>query len=306
MSATIYRASCVSRSSSPKSGLRRPDPLVNPDTIQRQLNRILGSRSLANDLQDARGSQLEGYTVGSNPCPRTAAACTKTTLAVSSRRSSIGSPLQQPLRRVLDAGCGFSLPLDFPPTVELVGLDASAEALAKNENIDEAIVGDIETHEFDAGSFDAVLCWTVLEHLERPELALRKFSRTLRPGGLLIIGVPNIWSIKGVITKTTPHSFHVWVYRHLLGHRDAGRPGSGPYRTYLKLAVSPGRLTRLAHANDLELVYAKSYGSPPEQLPVMMRRAWNGVAAVLKLALLGKVDPNASEYAVVFRKTGQV
>ena len=86
---------------------------------------------------------------------------------------------QQPLRRVLDAGCGFSLPLDFPPTVELVGLDASAEALAKNENVDEAVVGDIETHEFDA-SFDAVLFWTVLEHLERPELALRKFSRTLR------------------------------------------------------------------------------------------------------------------------------
>jgi SAM-dependent methyltransferase len=208
----------------------------------------------------------------------------------------------QPLRRVLDAGCGFELPLDFPPSVELVGLDSSAEAMAKNENIDDAIVGDLETVELEEKSFDAVLCWTVLEHLERPDLALRNLARALRPGGLLIIGVPNVWSLKGLITKATPHRFHVWVYRRLLGHPDAGRPGVAPYRTHLKLVISPRGLVRLARANHLELLYAKAYGEAPEQLPAALRRAWTGLARGLELLLLRKHDPNASEYAAVFRK----
>jgi SAM-dependent methyltransferase len=208
----------------------------------------------------------------------------------------------QPLRRVLDAGCGFELPLDFPPSVELVGLDSSAEAMAKNENLDDAIVGDLETVELDEKSFDAVLCWTVLEHLERPELALRNLAHALRPGGLLIIGVPNVWSLKGLITKVTPHRFHVWVYRHLLGHPDAGKPGVGPYRTYLKLVISPRRLTRLARANHLELLYAQMYGEAPNQLPAALRRAWTGLARGFGVLLLGKHDPSASEYAAVFRK----
>lgn len=46
---------------------------------------------------------------------------------------------------MVDVGCGTALPLDFPPTVHLVGLDISREALAANENPDEAIVADIET-----------------------------------------------------------------------------------------------------------------------------------------------------------------
>jgi SAM-dependent methyltransferase len=208
----------------------------------------------------------------------------------------------QPLRRVLDAGCGYELPLDFPPSVELVGLDESAEAMAKNENIDAAIIGDLETARLDEGSFDAVLCWTVLEHLERPQEALRNLVRALRPGGLLIVGVPNIWSIKGLITKATPHRFHVWAYRRLLGHADAGNAGVAPYRTYLRLAISPRALARFARASNLELLYANAYGETPGQLPRLLRGAWTGAARALSGLLLGKVDPNASEYAAVFRK----
>jgi SAM-dependent methyltransferase len=209
---------------------------------------------------------------------------------------------EKPLRRVLDAGCGYELPLDFPSNVHLVGIDTSAEALAKNENVDDAIVGDLETYDLGEGTYDAVICWTVLEHLKRPEAALHHFARALRAGGLLIIGVPNIWSIKGLVTKATPHRFHVWAYRHLFGDSDAGKPGSAPYRAHLKLAISPGRLTQLARADKLEVVYARRYGSPPDELPAAVLKVWNGLAAVVRFALLGKIDPNASEYAVVFRK----
>lgn len=39
--------------------------------------------------------------------------------------------------------------------------------------------------------FDVILCFEVLEHIRDDELVLRKLSRLLLPGGLLLISVPN-------------------------------------------------------------------------------------------------------------------
>jgi SAM-dependent methyltransferase len=44
---------------------------------------------------------------------------------------------------------------------------------------------------FESGSFDAVTCVEGLEHLENPWGALREFRRVLRPGGRLIVSIPN-------------------------------------------------------------------------------------------------------------------
>src|SRR6476620_9793471 len=100
----------------------------------------------------------------------------------------------QPLNRVLDVGCGYELSVDMPASVHLVGLDVSAEALERNENLDEKMLGDIRRVEFPAGTFDAIICWTVIEHLPDPEDALRSFATWLRGGGVLVVGMPNLWS----------------------------------------------------------------------------------------------------------------
>jgi SAM-dependent methyltransferase len=43
------------------------------------------------------------------------------------------------------------------------------------------------------GSFDAIVCTQVLEHIPRPLQALHEFHRVLRPGGVLMATVPFAW-----------------------------------------------------------------------------------------------------------------
>ena len=206
--------------------------------------------------------------------------------------------------RVLDAGCGYALPVDFGTHVHLIGLDASPEALAKNENIDEGVVGDLESYPFSASEFDAVLCWTVLEHLDAPHVALANMARSLKPSGLLIVGIPNLWSLKALITKLTPHRFHVWVYRRVFGIQEAGTPGHGPYRTYLRLDIAPDNLEKLAHMAGLERVYSATY-RPTLGLPTAVRLPWSVAGTAGRVLSLGQWDPEASEHVAVFRKRAE-
>jgi len=45
--------------------------------------------------------------------------------------------------------------------------------------------------DFPDGSFDIVYCYHVLEHIDRPLLALQEMQRVLKDGGQLLVGVPN-------------------------------------------------------------------------------------------------------------------
>src|SRR5215471_5798075 len=44
--------------------------------------------------------------------------------------------------------------------------------------------------------FDFITCLEGLEHIENPQQAMREFARLLRPGGTLIVSVPNILNIE--------------------------------------------------------------------------------------------------------------
>ena len=45
-------------------------------------------------------------------------------------------------------------------------------------------------------SFDYVTCLEGLEHIENPQQAMREFARVLKPGGHVIVSVPNILNIE--------------------------------------------------------------------------------------------------------------
>ncbi len=106
--------------------------------------------------------------------------------------------------RVLEAGCGSLERVRFAPDAHVVGMDIEPVRIENNSTIDEGIVGDVETYDFEPESFDAVVCWYVFEHLHDPLAALVRFAKALRPGGILVLAFPNLLSPKGLVTKSRP------------------------------------------------------------------------------------------------------
>ena len=63
-------------------------------------------------------------------------------------------------------------------------------------------------------TYDAVVLWHVAEHLRTPEQTVRGIARLLRPGGVLLIAVPNFGSPEARIGRAG--WFHLDVPRHLV------------------------------------------------------------------------------------------
>jgi SAM-dependent methyltransferase len=203
--------------------------------------------------------------------------------------------------RVLDAGCGREIKGPLFPGAYVVGIDVDEAALARNHEVDEKIVGDIQSYPFADDFFDAITCFDVLEHLREPERALANLARALKPGGEIHVGIPNVSSPKGIATKLTPHRFHIWFYRHVVGDRTAGARGFGPYKTYLRWSLRPTALDRLARRAGLKLVSVEhSEGSFFAAFWTRHRVSWALVRAIWRVAGLG--NPRWTDCTVVMRK----
>lgn len=209
--------------------------------------------------------------------------------------------------RVLEAGCGeFPSPLGLDGRAHIVGIDVSPQQLERNEWADEKILGDITTHDFAAAGFDVIVCWDVLEHLPNPEAALERFVSAVRPGGLVVIKVPNVLSGKGLITKLSPHWFHVLVYKHVFGYPNPGVGDRPPFRTFLRLAIAPRALRRFAERQGMLIEMCGTYEADKQQFvrgkARLTGRPWRLVRNLIRLATLGYVDPEATELIFVMRK----
>lgn len=55
------------------------------------------------------------------------------------------------------------------------------------------VVGDIHRMPLTTDSVDAIICYSVLEHVQDPGQALREIHRVLKPGGELLFYVPSIY-----------------------------------------------------------------------------------------------------------------
>ena len=98
-------------------------------------------------------------------------------------------------KTILDAGCGTGLMLQqLGNPAKNVGVDLAEEAISfcRRRGLNNVRQADICELPFADGSFDAVICASVLYHQWVKDLdkALRELRRVLRLGGLLIINVP--------------------------------------------------------------------------------------------------------------------
>jgi SAM-dependent methyltransferase len=78
------------------------------------------------------------------------------------------------------------------PAAEAVAVEPDARVAATAAGKAEVHIARIETLKFDAGVFDVVHSCHTLEHLARPLRTLKDHARILKPGGVLILDVPNL------------------------------------------------------------------------------------------------------------------
>lgn len=64
---------------------------------------------------------------------------------------------------------------------------------------------------FDDSSFDAVVCGSVLEHIENPDTAVTEMFRVLRPGGTFIAWVPFLFRVHGDPNDYTRYTRYKWA-----------------------------------------------------------------------------------------------
>jgi SAM-dependent methyltransferase len=180
-----------------------------------------------------------------------------------------------------------------------VGIDVSPEELAANHDLDEALVGDIQTYPLPAAAYDLIVCWDVLEHLPRPQSAVDNLIRALKPGGLLVIKVPNVVSLKGLVTRWTPRRFHRIVIARLFPSLPAGFE---PFKTYLRFAISARSLSGQLSRNGLEVRYLGLYEGYIQQ--ELRRRVhldglpWRALKAISRLTR-GRLEIEATEIVLV-------
>jgi len=119
--------------------------------------------------------------------------------------------------RVLDVGCGrgFLLQEFRRRGWEVLGTEADNKAAAHAQQVLQlpVKVGALEALDLSAASFDAIVLWHVLEHLADPTTTLAEVHRLLRPGGIVLVGVPNFGSWEARLCRDK--WFHLDVPRHL-------------------------------------------------------------------------------------------
>jgi SAM-dependent methyltransferase len=214
----------------------------------------------------------------------------------------------RPDARILEAGCGSTSMLRFSDDARLIGIDISRDQLDRNTRLHEKILGDVESYPLPSSSFDAIVCWDVLEHLPHPERALANFARSVRPGGLILLAFPNPGSFKGWLTRVTPHAFHVWVYRNVFGIEWAGKPGHGPFETLFRPGMHPARLRAFAREHALDVAYERLFEGPGIELFVRRHplpgSLYRGAMAVLSAGTLGRVRAEQSDGLFVLARGG--
>jgi SAM-dependent methyltransferase len=136
---------------------------------------------------------------------------------VTSRRADWLDQMIPAGSQILEIGCGRGLLLSALQQRghRCVGIERSDLAANRAKEIPGLLIHTAPMAEcrLPEGSFDLVILWHVLEHLHDPAQTVALIHRLLRPGGQLILEVPNLAALQSRISGR--FWFHLDVERHL-------------------------------------------------------------------------------------------
>jgi methionine biosynthesis protein MetW len=186
----------------------------------------------------------------------------------------------------LDLGCasGGLLALLRPHAGHLAGLELSETAARAAAQVgDEVVQGALEDADlpFAPGAFDLVVLADVLEHLADPAAALARAAGWCRPGGAILVSVPNVahWSARLALARGR------WP------QEESGTFDSSHLRWFTRASL--GELLRGAGLRDVELdaiVPALRNHLPLQRVARRVEPAWQA---------LGRRAPGLLGYQVV-------
>ncbi|GAB6140311.1 hypothetical protein JCM14076_10400 [Methylosoma difficile] len=117
-----------------------------------------------------------------------------------------------PPGNLLEIGCGSG---DFLMTMQqqgwtVSGLEPSESAAnsAKQQGLN-VTCGLLEGTELPNNHFDMIVAWMVVEHLHHPLAGLEKLHQALKPGGALVISVPDLGGVDFQLFKQNYYSLHL-------------------------------------------------------------------------------------------------
>jgi 2-polyprenyl-3-methyl-5-hydroxy-6-metoxy-1,4-benzoquinol methylase len=113
--------------------------------------------------------------------------------------------------RVLDVGCGFATTSARIQQLgnDVTGIDSSPEiADVAGKRLSRVVVADVLDADLGSDEYDVIIFADVLEHLPWPVSAMKRYLRWLKPGGSVIVSLPNVglWSVRFA------HLFGRWQY----------------------------------------------------------------------------------------------
>jgi len=204
-------------------------------------------------------------------------------------RRHLGTP--RPVR-VLEAGCGRRWDMDLSGfQCHITGVDIDQQALTDRvvnmKDLQEAVLGDLRTTSFPAASFELVYCAWVLEHIRGATEVMDRLFWWTRPGGLVVLRIPDGQSVFGSLTKHTPQRLHL-----VAGRLYRLPKGFEPYPTIYDEIVSRRGVHDYCAAHGHEILveqYSDSHGWPNPAFELLSRACFRAVS-VLSLGQLAPHD----------------
>jgi O-antigen biosynthesis protein len=181
---------------------------------------------------------------------------------------------------VLDAGCGTG----YGSAILAAGGAARTYAVDIDEACVERVLADVPGVEAsradvrelpsDDDSFDLVVCFEVIEHMEQRDAAIREFARVLRPGGTLLISSPN----RNTYPPGNEHHVHEYTPQELEAELAHVFDSVRMYRQHAWLGSTiggdglsepfPMRLNDGGAREELFTIAAASHGAPADPRPL--------------------------------------